>query len=64
MEKAMNRDGEESEPVWHPFPSKTRRTRTEDASRVVDFHLLRSITDIQPTLVRRERQLGDAALRI
>jgi len=52
MNEAMNRDKEESEPVLRSlFTSKTRRTRTKDASRVVVFHLLRSITDTQPTLV-------------
>ena len=65
MNEAMNRDKEESEPAWRSFfTSKPRRTRTNDPSRVVIFHLLRSITDTQPTLVPRERQLGDAVLRI
>jgi hypothetical protein len=64
MNEAMNRDKEESEPLWRsPFTSKTQKTRTKDASRVVIFHLLRSITDTQAILVPRERQLGDAALR-
>lgn len=43
----------------------TKWTRTEDSSsRVVEFHLLKSITDTQPSVVRRERQLNDAVLGI
>jgi hypothetical protein len=66
MEKAMDEDKKDSGGVgWFRFlPSTTHRTRPEGSSRVVQFHLLRSITDTQPILVTRERRLSDAALNI
>ena len=66
MEKAMDEDKKESGGVgWFRFlPSTTHRTRPEALSRVVQFHLLRSITDTQPILVTRERRLSDHPLDI
>ena len=64
MEKAMNKDKEESGEMrrrWQIF--KPQRKRAEDTpSRVVNFHLLKSITDMRPTLVPRERRLSNVAL--
>ena len=67
MEHATNKDEEESggamlSRLKLPF-SKGQRTRAEDAqSRLVQFRLLKSITDTQPTLVQRERRLSDTPL--
>ena len=60
MKYAIKKDEEESGGVILsrlklPF-AKTQRTR------LVQFRLLKSITDTKPTLVQRERRLSDTAL--
>ena len=63
MQKAMDDDKKESGGggLLRFLPHKTR---VEALSRVVQFYLLRSITDTQPIRVTRERKLSDAALNI
>jgi hypothetical protein len=70
MKEAMDKDNEEFGNSRYSttvprFITRIQRTRTEDASsRVVEFHLLRSITDNQPTIVQRERRLSYGLLGI
>jgi hypothetical protein len=64
MEDAMYKDRKESGGE-RLFRLKAHRTGAEEeSSRVVQFHLLGSITDTQPIRVSRERGLGDAAVSI
>ncbi len=60
MGKAANRDVEESEQSRRFMSRYFKRMKTEYAwSRVVNFHLMTSITDPRPTIVPRGYQLGD-----
>jgi hypothetical protein len=60
MRKAVNKD-KESQSLFSLLSFRTQRTTTEDASRVVNFRLLKSITDTRPIIVQRECRPSDPA---
>jgi hypothetical protein len=72
MDKAKDKDKERTERVRARtcdlslvtlIPSENQTARIDDASlAVVEFHILRSLTDTQPTVLRRERLLTDIVL--
>ncbi len=60
MRKAVNKD-KERQSLFSLLSFRSQRTRTEDASRVVNFRILTSITDTRPTIVQRECRPSDPA---
>ena len=58
METARNKDKKRSWRDSLPFK------KTSAPLRVVDFHILTSITDTRPIVVQRERRLSDADIGI
>jgi hypothetical protein len=60
MKQAAKKDEEESRPRFRLLPPNIRKKRTKNApSKVVDFHLLTSITDTRPTIAPRECRPSD-----
>ncbi len=64
MKQAAEKDEEENRPRFRLLPPniRKRKKRTKDApSKVVNFHLLTSITDTRPTIAPRECRPSDPA---
>jgi hypothetical protein len=66
MQKAMDEDQKESGGggLLRFLPFTTHGTGVEAPSKVVHFHLQKSISNTQPIRVTRERRLGNVALNI